>query len=116
MEKKYFTIEEISQKTGVPPHTLRYWESKTALIKPLRLTGGHRRYTINDLENILRIKDLVYLKGFSLKGLGKIRRQLEKDGTLSSTAAENSTQKKFRSFLKEILRELKAIEKSLQIK
>lgn len=113
MEKKYFTIEEISSKTGVPPHTLRYWESKTALIKPLRLTGGHRRYTINDLENILRIKDMVYLKGFSLKGLGKIKRQLEKDGTLSSRVSENAVRKKHRSFLKELLRELKSIEKSL---
>ena len=113
MEKKYFTIDEICQKTGLKPHILRYWEKKSGLIRPLRLSTGHRRYTINDLENINKIKDMIYLKGFSLKGISKIRKQLKKEGILAAPLLNSNMKKKEKSFLKEILRELKTIQKSI---
>ncbi|MEW5951391.1 MAG: MerR family transcriptional regulator [Elusimicrobia bacterium] len=113
MEKKYFTISEICEKTGLNPHILRYWEKKTGLIRPIRLSAGHRRYTLNDLENIIKIKDLIYLKGFSLKGISKIRKNLEAEGTLVSAAKENKKLKTEKAFLKSILKDLKSIEKAL---
>jgi len=112
MEKKYFTIDEISQKTGVAAHTIRYWEKKTGIIKPIRLSSGHRRYTLNDLENINRIKDLLYIKGFSLKGLARIKKQ-EKNLTPSFSSTTITERKKENNFLKEILRDIKALAKSI---
>ena len=71
-EKSYYTISEISRKTQIPPHTLRYWESKFKLLRPLRLKSGQRRYTRRDIEILNDLKDLVFIKGYSLKGAKKI--------------------------------------------
>lgn len=114
MEKKYFSISEICQKLSINQHTLRYWEKKTNLIRPIRLSTGHRRYTVNDLENIKRIKDLIYLNGYSLKGISRIKKKLQQEGQLVNAAFEKQKDKKESSFLKEILKDLKAIEKSLK--
>lgn len=70
-EKNYFTINEISRKTQVPEHTIRYWETKFRLLRPLRLASGHRRYTAADLEIIGQVKDLVMMKGYTLAGAKK---------------------------------------------
>ncbi|MBU2573693.1 MAG: MerR family transcriptional regulator [Elusimicrobia bacterium] len=71
-EKTYFTISEISKKTRVPEHTIRYWEAKFKLLRPLRLSSGHRRYTAGDFEIISEVKDLVLMKGYTLAGAKKI--------------------------------------------
>lgn len=71
-EKNYFTINEISKKTQVPEYTIRYWESRFKLLRPLRLASGHRRYTAKDTETINAIKDLVLMKGYTLSGAKKI--------------------------------------------
>lgn len=72
MRKNYYTIREISAMTEIPQHTLRYWEEKFRLFKPLRLSSGHRRYTPKDIEIINKVKDLVFIKGYSLSGARKI--------------------------------------------
>lgn len=114
MEKKYFNISHVCEKTGLTPHTLRYWEKKTGLLRPIRLAAGHRRYTLNDLENIKKIKDLIYLKGYSLKGIAKIKKKLEEEGALINPAQEKRKEKIESSFLKDLLKDLKALEKSLK--
>ncbi len=70
-EKKYLTMREASRKAQVPEYTMRYWETKFRLLRPLRLASGHRRYTIADVETLLEIKDLVFVKGYSLDGARK---------------------------------------------
>jgi|GEM_PF-1287281 len=69
-EKQYFTIREISEKYGVEDYTLRYWESKIKYIRPLRLRGGHRRYTLADVNVILKTKELL-AGGRTLEGAEK---------------------------------------------
>ena len=70
-EKKYFTMREASRKAQVPEYTMRYWEIKFRLLRPLRLASGHRRYTQADIETLLRVKDLVFVNGYSLEGARK---------------------------------------------
>jgi len=70
-EKTYFTIREVAKKAQVPEYTIRYWELKFRLLRPLRLSSGHRRYTQADVETLLEIKDLVFVKGYSLEGARK---------------------------------------------
>ncbi len=70
-EKNYFTMREVSRRTQMPEYTIRYWELKFRLLRPLRLSSGHRRYTQADIETILEIKDLVFIKGYSLAGARK---------------------------------------------
>jgi len=48
----FFPIREVAQQTGVNPVTLRAWERRYCLIKPLRTAKGHRLYTTEHIEHI----------------------------------------------------------------
>jgi DNA-binding transcriptional MerR regulator len=61
---KTFTIQEVSKRSGVSTHTLRFWEKElVGIIVPERTKGGQRRYTTDDLVIIEKIK------GFKGNGL-----------------------------------------------
>ena len=49
------TISELAERTGVPPATLRSWESRYGFPEPSRLAGGHRRYREPDVAAVLRV-------------------------------------------------------------
>jgi DNA-binding transcriptional MerR regulator len=86
MEKNYFTIQEIAKKTQMPEYTIRYWESRFKLLRPLRLASGHRRYTAKDVETISEIKNLVLMKGYTLAGAKKVIYSRKKSGQPSRPA------------------------------
>ncbi|WP_150298801.1 MerR family transcriptional regulator [Pseudomonas profundi] len=48
-------IREVVRLTGVNPVTLRAWERRYGLIQPVRTEGGHRLYSLGDVENIRSI-------------------------------------------------------------
>ena len=75
-KKLFFSIGEASEITGLPPYVLRFWESKFKELRPQKSRGGHRRYRKEDIEVILRIKDLLYQNKFTIKGA---REELEKE-------------------------------------
>jgi DNA-binding transcriptional MerR regulator len=50
-----FPIRTVSELTGVNSVTLRAWERRYGLIKPLRTPKGHRMYTRNDIQLIQEI-------------------------------------------------------------
>ena len=63
---KTLTIQEVSKRSAVPTHTLRFWERElNGVIVPERTKGGQRRYT---LEHVLVIEEIKSLKdkGMSL--------------------------------------------------
>jgi DNA-binding transcriptional MerR regulator len=45
-----FTIKQVSEKTSLPPHVLRYYENEGLLPSVARSRNGIRRYSENDLE------------------------------------------------------------------
>jgi predicted site-specific integrase-resolvase len=47
------TISKAAKKLGVHPNSLRNWE-KRGLINPVRLPGGQRRYSMDELNRLLR--------------------------------------------------------------
>ncbi|HAG08515.1 MAG TPA: IS607 family transposase [Desulfotomaculum sp.] len=47
------TISKAAKKLGVHPNSLRNWE-KQGLIKPVRLPGGQRRYSVDELNWLLQ--------------------------------------------------------------
>ncbi len=61
-------MAEAARLAAVPPHTLRYWESRFGDLRPTRLAGGHRRYTRADLQLILEIRDLVHRRRMTVAG------------------------------------------------
>ncbi|MDR0998488.1 MAG: MerR family transcriptional regulator [Treponema sp.] len=45
-----FTIKQVSERTSLPPHVLRYYENEGLLPSVARSRNGIRRYSENDLE------------------------------------------------------------------
>jgi DNA-binding transcriptional MerR regulator len=45
-----YTIKQVSEKTSLPPHVLRYYENEGLLPSVARSRNGIRRYSENDLE------------------------------------------------------------------
>ena len=67
-DKLYFKIGEVAEIVGVAAHVLRYWESEFSLIKPQKSRSQQRVYRRKDVENLLRIKHLLYERKFTIAG------------------------------------------------
>ena len=69
--KLYFRIGEVAGLVGVEPHVLRYWEREFRSIRPSKSAKGQRVYSRRDVENLLRVRDLLYAEGFTIAGAKK---------------------------------------------
>lgn len=47
-----FNLKAVVLETGLKPHTLRSWERKYGLPRPLRTEGKHRVYTQKDIDTV----------------------------------------------------------------
>jgi DNA-binding transcriptional MerR regulator/methylmalonyl-CoA mutase cobalamin-binding subunit len=69
-ETKLFPIRTVATLTGVNPITLRAWERRYGLIKPIRTPGGHRVYTRADIDDIHSILALL-AQGIAVSQVGE---------------------------------------------
>jgi MerR family transcriptional regulator, light-induced transcriptional regulator len=72
------TIGDLAERTGVPPATLRSWESRYGFPRPTRLDSGHRRYSEADVVtvlDVLRHRDA----GFGLDAAVRLATSEERD-------------------------------------
>jgi DNA-binding transcriptional MerR regulator len=67
-DKLYFRIGEVSRLCRLPAYVLRFWETEFPLLKPVKSSTGQRMYRQRDVENVLRIKRLLYEQGFTIAG------------------------------------------------
>src|SRR5262252_2430409 len=79
-DKLYFRIGEVSRLCGLPSYVLRFWETEFPQLKPSKGSTGQRMYRRLDVENVLRVKKLLYDQGFTIAGArqqlrGEIRRK-----------------------------------------
>jgi len=81
-------IRDISRLTGVNSVTLRAWERRYGLIKPLRTAKGHRLYRREDIELIKKIQTWL-ARGLAI---GKVSELLEASYASSDVVIENSWQ------------------------
>lgn len=88
-------IREISRLTGVNSVTLRAWERRYGLIKPLRTNKGHRLYSCDDVELIKTIQAWL-ARGLAI---GKVSELLESGLPSQNVDIENIWQ----SYLSELL-------------
>ncbi len=113
----YFSIREVSQLTQVQPYVIRYWESQFSALRPARRESGQRKFTQKDVDSILRIKELLYDKRFTIegakqylkkefkRGVAQLRLDLEDSHTASQTL---DTLRTVRKDLEEALKVLKS--------
>jgi DNA-binding transcriptional MerR regulator len=71
----YRTISEVADDLHVPQHVLRFWETKFPQIRPLKRGGGRRYYRPEDILLLRRIGDLLYIQGYTIKGVQRLLRE-----------------------------------------
>ena len=77
----YFSIREVSQLTQVKPYVIRYWETQFSALRPARRESGQRKFTQKDVDAILRIKELLYDKRFTIAGAKQLLKHQTRRGT-----------------------------------
>ncbi|MCX7961079.1 MAG: MerR family transcriptional regulator [Burkholderiales bacterium] len=83
-DAELFPIRTVAGLTGVAPVTLRAWERRYGLVKPLRSVGGHRLYRRSDIDTIHRVVALLG-KGIAI---GQVRRSLAAAARRTGEASE----------------------------
>ena len=68
IEKRYYTIGEVSRILGVNTSLVRFWEKEFDVINPKKNKKGNRLFDNQDLDNLRLIYHLVKERGFTLKG------------------------------------------------
>src|SRR6187455_971676 len=64
----YRSISEVSDLVGVKPHVLRYWETQFSMLRPKKNRAGNRMYRPDEVTLLLRIKELLYQRRFTIAG------------------------------------------------
>ncbi|OQX19343.1 MAG: hypothetical protein BWK76_04980 [Desulfobulbaceae bacterium A2] len=75
-DKVYFKIGEVSDLVGVDAHVLRYWESEFRQVRPQRARSNQRLYRQQDVQFLLRIRQLLHEEGYTIEGA---RRRLTRE-------------------------------------
>jgi len=79
-EKLYFRIGEVARLCRLPAYVLRFWETEFPQLKPVKSSTGQRMYRRRDVENVLRIKKLLYEDGFTIAGArSQLREEVKTD-------------------------------------
>jgi DNA-binding transcriptional MerR regulator len=122
--ESHLSIDEVARRTGLSPHTLRYYE-RIGLIAPVaRAAGGQRRYAARDLawiEFLLRLRTthmtISQMQSFArLRGAGDAtvpaRRQLL-EAHLADVLAEIDAMQRAAAALQDKIAHYRSLEQSL---
>ena len=71
-ERIFYKISEVSRITGLESYVLRYWETEFPPLRPQKSRGGQRIYRHKDIETILKIKEMLYERGFTIAGARRV--------------------------------------------
>ncbi|MHB2148879.1 MerR family transcriptional regulator [Calditrichota bacterium LG25] len=125
----FYTIGQVAEYFDLPQSVLRYWETVFDALSPMKSPGGSRRYSDRDLKIISEIKQLLYQRGFTIKGANKLLNQkyhiqqtpaeskketVKKKEPISKATVKESNNKKNRQILNQVIRELKEIVNTLE--
>ena len=83
--KLYRSISEVSDMLRVKAHVLRYWETQFSMLRPKKNRAGNRMYRPEEVRLLLRIKELLYDRRYTIAGA---RRTLLDDRKLDEPQVE----------------------------
>ncbi|MFP4559711.1 MAG: MerR family transcriptional regulator [Thiohalorhabdus sp.] len=106
-DKRFFSIRETADLSGVEPHVLRYWEEEFPQLRPRRRGGNRRTYRPEDVRLVRRIRYLLWERKYTIEGARE--RLSEAEGPESSSAGVTAL-REVRAELAAILEELDANE------
>lgn len=101
--KLYYTIGEVSEMFVVNPSLIRFWETEFEVLKPKKNNKGNRLFTIEDIDNLKVIYNLVKEQGLTLDGAKKYLKENKK-----SIKHELKTEKNQFSEIEKKLKEIKS--------
>ncbi len=108
IKKLYYSISEVSKLTDLKQYVLRYWETEFKQLNPLKNRAGNRTYRQKDIDLILEIKDLLYIRKFTIDGA---RNELSKERSAKQELGEESKaiSEKYEETIRNIKEELRSI-------
>lgn len=68
LNKLYYSIGEVAEMMGVSKSLIRYWENEFDFLNPRKNKKGDRRFTKENIQQLLIIHELVKERGFTLEG------------------------------------------------
>ena len=54
-----FPIRELVRRSGVNASTLRTWENRRGILKPMRTPSGRRLYALSDVRRMRRLQEIL---------------------------------------------------------
>lgn len=69
--KKFFSIRDLENLSGIKAHTIRIWEKRYNLLTPVRTSTNIRTYSLESLQKLLNIT-LLYNSGYKISKIAKI--------------------------------------------
>jgi len=103
-EKLVYKLEEISRIAQLDPQIIDSWEKEFPFLQAGQTAAGHKIFRQKDLTIILRIKELLEKKGYTLAGA---KRKIEEEfGTKSSSTVHPDLLKKILIQVREQLKEI----------
>src|SRR3954462_5768295 len=99
-DKLFFKIGEVCEIAELEPYVLRFWETEFPNLAPEKSGSGHRVYRRKDVEMVLKIKELLYIRGFTIAGA---RKQLSTRKRIPEGPERERRIEKVRDGLREIL-------------
>lgn len=103
-EKKFFKISEVAEKFKVQASLLRFWEKEFKALNPQKTKRGDRLYSLQDIEVIEQIYQLVKIQGYTLQGARELM-TLQKD-KLTHNQRVVKKLKNIRLFLEQLRKDL----------
>ena len=81
-----YVISVAAELAGMHPQTLRIYERR-GLVQPARTSGGNRRYSDADIEQLQRIADLAE-QGMNLEGIRRVMELESENASLRNELAK----------------------------
>ena len=103
IRKLYYSIREVSERTGLKAHVLRYWETEFEQLRPKKNRAGNRAYTERDIELVEQIQHLLRDQKYTIEGA---RQALERGEGEEAASVPNETLQDLRAFLEDVLQRL----------
>jgi len=101
IKKLYYSIGEVSKMVGLKSYVLRYWETEFKQLSPPKNRAGNRTYRQKDIDLILKIKDLLHGKKFTIEGARSV--------VSGKSATELSTEQINKNIIRQLKNELNEI-------
>src|SRR5437773_8155437 len=79
--RRYRSMSEVADLVGVKQHVLRYWETQFSMLRPRKNRAGNRMYRPEEIKVLLRIKELLYDRRYTIAGARRTLLDERKEST-----------------------------------